>query len=265
MANILDFPEPPFIPINYLNDGTSYIDLTSMVEQAAPLQRVLDRRGFQIMENAEMAGSGMIFNTQMITKDDISKLVGAPDEKVGVKGDVRSAFQRIPPPSLPNYVIEDKIDARNEIDNIFATHDVTRGEKSGNVTLGQDKMQIGQDYNRMEDIARAVERMATKYYRYLVQMMKVYYTEDHYFRAVGEDGQFDFIVMRGDLIEDGIDISVQTGSTMPIQKDQQNKTVGELATIGMIDPLTVLKLLPVETFRLLRKCLKGLCFTRPTH
>jgi hypothetical protein len=62
-SNLLDFPEPPFIPVNYLNDGSSYIDLTTMVEQAATLQHILDRRGFQIMENAEMAGSGLIFNT----------------------------------------------------------------------------------------------------------------------------------------------------------------------------------------------------------
>jgi len=237
--NILDFPEPPFININYLNDGSSYIDLTSMVEQAAPLQRVLDRRGFQIMENSEQAGSGMVFNTQMITKEEIAKLVGAPDEKVGVKGDVRSAFIRIPPPQLPSYVIEDKQDARNEIDNIFATHDITRGEGSGNVTLGQDKMQVGQDVTRMEDIARAVERMATKYYRYLVQMMKVYYTEDHYFKAVGEDGQYDFIVMKGDLIEDGVDVSVQAGSTMPVQKEQQMRWVTDLAKEKLLDPLTI--------------------------
>jgi len=238
-ANLFDFPEPPFISINYLNDGSSYVDLTSMVEQAAPLQRVLDRRGFQIMENSEMAGSGMVFNTQMITKEEISKLVGAPDEKIGVKGDVRSAFVRIPPPPLPNYVIEDKHDARNEIDNIFATHDITRGQASGNYTLGQDKLQVGQDITRMEDIARAIEKMATKYYRYLTQMMKVYYTEDHYFRAVGEDGQFDFILMRGDLIEDGIDISVQAGSTMPVQREEQIRAVQDLATQQLVDPLTV--------------------------
>lgn len=238
-SNIFDCPEPPFISMNYLNDGTSYIDLTSMVEQAAPLQRVLDRRGFQIMENSEMAGSGMVFNTQMITKEDIAKLVGAPDEKVGVKGDVRSAFVRIPPPPLPSYVIEDKMDARNEIDNIFATHDVTRGQASGNVTLGQDKLQVGQDYGRMEDIARAIERSATKYYRYLTQMMKVYYTEDHYFKAVGEDGQFDFIIMRGDLIEDGIDVNVEAGSTMPVEKAEQMRVVTDLAGMALIDPLTI--------------------------
>lgn len=237
--NFLDYPEPPFIPLNFLNDGSSYIDLTSYIEQAAPLQRILDRRGFQIMDNADQAGSGMIYNTNMIDKEEISNLIGAPDERVGVAGDVRSAVARVAPPPLPDYVLQDKMDARDAIDNIFATHNVTRGDNNTAKTLGQDKLQLGQDNTRMEEIARAVERANTKYYRMLVQMMKVYYDEDHYYRAVGEDGQFDFIIMRADLIEDGIDVNVAAGSTLPVNKESQREATEFLAQLGLVDPLTL--------------------------
>jgi hypothetical protein len=243
LSNFLDYPMPPFIPVNYLNDGSSYIDLTSMVEQAAPLQMILDRRGFQIMENADQAGSGLVFNTQMIDKSDIAKLTGSPDERIGVMGSVRDAVARVAPPPLPSYVLEDKMDARKAIDNIFATHEVTRGEKSGNRTLGQDRMQREQNYTRMDDIARAVERSVDHYNKYLVQMMKVYYTEDHYFKATGEDGQFDFLVMRSDMIEDGIDLRVTAGSTLPINRQQQLENMESLVQLQMIDPLTVYEVL----------------------
>jgi hypothetical protein len=238
-ANVLDFPAPPYIPINYLNDGSSWIDLTTMVEQAAALQAILNRRGFQIMENAEQAGGGLIFNTNMITKADIQKLSGSPDERIGVKGNVNQAVMRVAPPPLPNYVIEDKNDARSEIDNVFATHDITRGEDSGSKTLGQDQLQQSQDYTRMDDIARAVERQAQYYYRYLAQMMKVYYTEDHWFWAAGEDGQFDHVMMKSDMIEDGVDISIETNSTLPPNKAAQLKFATELATPQLIDPLSL--------------------------
>lgn len=237
-SNLLDFPQPPFFPANYLNDGSSYIDLTTMVEQSASLQGILDRRGFQIMENAEMAGSGLIFNTQMIKKEDIAKLSGSPDERIGVKGDVNKAVMRVAPPPLPSYVIEDKNDARQEIDNIFATHDITRGE-TGAKTLGQDQLQQGQDYTRMDDIARAVERQAALYNRYLVQMMKVYYTEEHWMWAAGEDGQFDHVMMKSDLIEDGIDVTVEANSTLPPNKKEQMKFATDLAPAGLIDPLSL--------------------------
>lgn len=239
-GNILPMPAPPYFFINgYLNDGTSVMDQTTLVEQAAPLQKVLDRRGFQIMENSEMAGSGMVFNTNMITKEDIGKLIGAPDEKIGVKGDVRSAVTRIPPPPLPNYVIDDKHDARQAIDNIFATHEVTRGQESRNKTLGQDQLQLQANLTRMDDIARAVERCASAYYKYLAQMMKVYYTEEHYFRVTGEDGQFDYLTLKGDNIEDGIDVKVEAGSTMPIDKNAQRQWAETLASMQMIDPLSL--------------------------
>lgn len=239
VSNILDAPEAPFFFMNMINDGSSFYDLTTLMEQARPMQRILDRRGFQIMDNSEQAGSGIIFNTEMINKKDIGKLVGAPDEKIGVKGNVSQAVMRIPPPMLPNYVMADKEEAKREIDNIFGTHDVTRGETSDNATLGQDRIQLGQDSTRLDEAGRAIERFATKYYRYLVQMMKVYYTEDHFFKAVGENGQFDFVVMRADLIEDGIDINVTAGSSLPINKAVQAKWVTDLANLGFIDPLTI--------------------------
>lgn len=239
VANILDEPAPPFIPINHLNDGSKYFDLTSLIEQAASLQKVLNKRGFQIMDNADQGSGGLVFNTQMITKEDIAKLTGSPDERIGVKGNVRDAVTRIAPPPLATYVIQDKMDARNEIDNVFSTHNITRGEESANDTLGQDVLQQRGDMSRMDDIARAVERQVTGFCRYLVQMMKVYYTEDHWFKAVGEDGQFDFVVMRSDLIENGIDIRVAAGSMMPLDKASQAKWVSDLAKAGLIDPLTI--------------------------
>lgn len=238
-ANILEEPAPPFIPINYLNDGSSYFDQTTLIEQAASLQKILDKRGFQIMDNADQASGGLVFNTQMIKKSDIAKLTGAPDERIGVKGNVRDAVARVQPPPLASYVIQDKIDARLEIDNIFGTHDITRGEQSNNPTLGQDVMQQQGDMTRMDDLSRAVERQATGYCRYLVQMMKVYYTEDHWFKAVGEDGQFDFVVMRADLIQNGIDINVSAGSMLPLDKISQQKWVSDLTTAGFLDPLTI--------------------------
>jgi hypothetical protein len=237
--NFLDEPAPPFIPINYLNDGSSYFDQTTLIEQAASLQKVLDKRGFQIMENADQAGGGLVFNTIMISKKDMAKLVGSPDERIGVKGPVNQAITRVAPPALPNFVIEDKMDARNEIDNVFASHDISRGEKSKNPTLGQDQMQFNGDLSRISDMGRAVERQAKHYYRYLFQMMKVHYTEKHYFVANGEDGQFDFAVMTGDMIENGADVRIVEGSMQPPNKAIQQKWVSDLVSTQMIDPLSV--------------------------
>lgn len=238
-GNILDYPIPPYVFGSYLNDGSSFIDITSMVEQVASLQRILDRRGFQIMENADQGSGGKVYNTEMITKEEIAQLSGDPTESVGVKGDVRAAVTRVAPPPLANYVLEDKFDARAQIDDVFGTHDISRGKDSGNKTLGQDQLQINQDYTRLDEISRAHMRTAVDYYRMLAQFMKVYYTEEHWIKIKGEDGQFDFYMLKSDLIEDGIDIFIEEGSNLPLSKAQQQQTVANLMQAGMIDPLTI--------------------------
>ena len=244
-ANFLDFPPKPFIRWNHLNDGSSAIDLTSIVEQAIPLQKIVNKRGFQIGDNADQGGGGIVFDTAAISKEDMAKVIGDPAERLGVnaKGNIKNVITRIAPPPLADYVFEDKADARLSIDNLFGTHAITRGEESGNKTLGQDYLQQQQDMSRQGGMANANHRAATDYYRLLVQMMKVYYTEDHWFKITGEDGQFDFVVMRTDLIEDGIEVNVEAGSMLPMDKASQRQAAVDLATAGLMDPLSLYEIM----------------------
>lgn len=237
--NYFDSPLKPFIFFNHLNLGKYAVDDVTLIEQAKFLQDNLNKRGKQISENADGANSGWVFNSRQLSKDDAADIIGAPDEKIMVDGDVSQAVSRFPVYSLPSYVIEDKIDMRNEIDNIFATHKPSRGEETGSRTLGQDVLQKNQDFSRQDDIVRSIDDAADRYYQYLTQMMKVYYTKKHWFKISGENGQFDFVVMQSDNIEDGIEVRVKSGSTMPVDKNMMRATAMELVGLKAIDPLTL--------------------------
>lgn len=237
--NFLDAPVKPYFGLNYLNLGESWIDDTTSLEQAIALQDSLNKRGAQIEENADQASGGLVLNSTMIGSQAASNLTGAPDEKLMVAGDVRSAAARMAPALLPAYVMEDKYDSRNEIDNIFATQSISRGEESKNNTLGQDQLLLRQAMGRQEDIVRAIDDLAHRLYRHTAQMMKVYYTEDHWFAVNGEDGQFDFIAMKNDKIEDGLDIKVKAGTTLALDKAGMRDTAIKLAEQGLIDPLSL--------------------------
>ncbi len=244
--NFLNHPLKPFIPLNYLNSGRYFIDDTSIIEQAIPLQDVLNKRGRQIIENADSANGGWVLSSKAITAENASELIGDPNEKVLVNADdVRTAVARTGAPSLPSYVLEDKIDARNEIDNMFATNKVARGETSGNRTLGQDQIQLAQDTGRQNQLMRAVEKAANRYYKFLLQMMKVYYTEDHWFMITGRNGLFDSVVLRADIIKDGMDVRVKAGSSLPLDKVSEKQMYADLAAQKMIDPLTLMEELGV--------------------
>ena len=62
-SNFLEKPEKPYIFFNFLRIGRWVFDDTSLTEQAATLQDILEKRGRQIVENADQSVSTKIFNT----------------------------------------------------------------------------------------------------------------------------------------------------------------------------------------------------------
>lgn len=235
--NFFDRPKKPYIIINHTNLGKYVIDDTSMAEQAHPQQDILEKRGRQIVENADQASSGLVLNANMISQEDAKKLIGDPTEKILVAGNVRDAAARLPYNVLPPFVINDKIDARGEIDNIFGANAPVRGESSNIETLGQEVMSQRANMGRLQTITDALEDAADKLFKALVQMMKVYMDEEELIRFTPSEGKTRFIKWSGDKIEEGIQVRVKAGSALPKDKfAQKNETI---QAIAILDPLSI--------------------------
>lgn len=241
--NFFDRPTKPYVLVNYINSGRKKIDDNAPIDHAIKQNDIVNKRGRQIMENADNLQGGIVYNTDMISTDDMAKLVGAPDEKVGVTGNVQEAFARVAPPALPSYVENQLVDSRNNIDEYFATHNSTRGQETNSKTLGQDVLQTNKDSSRHDKLVEAVEDATLGTYKQFMQLMKVYYGKEHYMQSAGENGLFDSVVMADFKIEDGQDVTVQKGSTAPVNKEQNRQDVIALADRGMVDPYTAIEVL----------------------
>lgn len=247
--NFMDMPEKPFIFLNYINDGNHMIDLTTPVEQAANMQNILNKRGRQIMENADKANGLLVISTDSgLTKDDAQNLTGDPNQKIVIKTagqPVNSLIYQVPPHDLPSYVMDDKLDQRTTIHNILGTPSDFTGaddtDASNDKTLGQSMMAKNQAAGRQDLIGRAIDAFSDRYYRFLVQMMLVWYDEKHYFVYNGGDGEFDYLTMTRDLIEDGMAVTVKGGTTLPFDKARQEAVALNLSKLGMIDPYNLYK------------------------
>jgi hypothetical protein len=66
----------------------------------------------------------------------------------------------------------------------------------------------------------------------------VYGEEEELFRAVGENSEFDYIVMRSDDLDTNAEIRVKSGTSMPVDNPQRRATADKAASQMMIDPLT---------------------------
>ena len=252
--NYFSRPMKPYVPFTYLRIGRWVYDDTSLTEQAGTLQDVLEKRGRQIVENADAANSTKVFNTTMVAAKDIQRYNGDPSQSIAAKGDVRMAFKREAPAALPSYVLADKFDARNEIDNIFGVHAPLRGEKTDAPTLGQEVMSQRSDLGRMGPLVDVLETGAVRVYEWMTQLYKVFGDESHFIPSTGENGQTSYIEFNKDKIGDGLLIKIEQGSSMPNDKIQDRSEAIELAKLGgRIDPLTFFQKLhvsnPIEAAR----------------
>lgn len=238
-SNYFDSPKKPYVIFNFLQLGRWVYDDTSLTEQSASQQDNLEKRGQQIVDNADQAHASRVFNTLMISAPEIEKYISDPKQNIMVKGPVNEAFARITAPNLPSYVIRDRDDARAEIDNIFGTHAPMRGEATSAPTLGQEQLSQKSDLSRTTSIIDSIEKGATRIYEGMTQLYKVFATEKHIAKYTGTDGNLAFMEFINDQIEDGVEIKIQHGSMKPNDITADKTEAVELAKIGnRIDPLT---------------------------
>lgn len=243
--NFLDMPLKPVVPMNYINDGDHWVDSTTPVEQASWIQEVLNKRGRQIMENADTANGMLVISSDAMSMDDAENLTGDPNQKlvIDTKGEpIGNLIDNIQGRELPSYVVDDKVDLRNTVHSIMGTPPQMRGDDSSQAeTLGENLMMKNQATGRQDLIVRAVDACLFRFFNYLTQMMVVHYTAKHFISINSNDGDFDFITLHRDLIEKGMAVTVKSGSTLPFDKSRQEAIAMNLAKAGLIDPLNLYK------------------------
>lgn len=252
--NFIDLPKKPFIPLNFDNDGQHWVDYTSAVEQASKVQIILNKRGRQLMEVADKANGIMVIDTKSgMSKDDVQDLTDDPNQRIvispppGVRA--QDVIFRLPPPEIPQFLFNDKVDQRTTIHAIMGTPSEFTGSADGDQneeTLGQSMMKKNQAAGRQDLYVRAIDRFMNAYFQYLVQMMVVWYTDRHFFVFNGGDGEFDYVTMHRDLVDKGMVVSVKSGTSLAFDNHRQEAVVLQLlkmgASISLLDAYKLLHL-----------------------
>lgn len=256
--NMLQRSMIPFVMFNFLNDGSGWIDQTSFIEQSKWLQKNVNKRGQVIAESAKYGGTGVpIFAKGSITQKDVAKIKFSPIQRVLLdSADVNKSFTTWQAQNMPEYIIKDKEDQMLSIDNIWGTPDVLRGEQTDSRTMGQDLLVRDQAEGRQADPIDCIDDAMTRFYLLEAQLMYRYYDEDHFYNYIGNDGKFVSIVVSQKQIAKnlGIEINVQAGTSLPVDRAQKRATIMELLKSNKVSLLLAYKELgifddPEEAFR----------------
>ncbi len=247
-TNVLFAPPKPFVNFNYLNLGMSYIDETSLFDQARPMQTLLNKRNKQWHDNIDYANGRWIASADAMNEETATKMVNRGSKTIALVktkdtgGDVGKAFKNVAAQSLPAEVYQSILDTRNEIDTMLGTPSVFRGANPDKQnTATRDMIAKQQSGMMQDDLVRAVQSGMQSYYQIKLQLMRVFYTDDYEFQAKGGDGKFKFITLNGDTIDSNVKVGVQVDSTLPLDKQMIRTVAQELLQANKIDYLTAME------------------------
>lgn len=241
--NLFKKPRKPFLTLSVFQLGKTIYDDTSLFDQAKSLQDAINKEKRNITDNA--ADNGVLVGSgDHIDKKVLESYTGAPDEKLFLKsGNPAEALTRLQPKTMPQYVFNDLSDSKSEIDNIFGTHDTTRGERTGTKTATETQALRQGDMGRIDIISRALDRIAQEWYQAMLHMYLVFKTKPIEINSNDEEGT-SIIFNRDEYLnpETGelykVIIKVKPGSSMSIDKDAQRQEAMELMQGQMIDPIS---------------------------
>lgn len=218
--NHFDYPRKPYIFATIFNNENTPIGQTDMITQSIPLQEGIDRRKQDIDENASLVNGQIKVDSSVMSKADAQKLRYEARGLIWGKG-VKDGVTRETGQALPQFVYEDMVDSRNEIDNIMGASAAFRGEREGQETKAGRLALIDQSYMALNELVQVGDYCAQELFNWFYQLAKVRYTEHHYAKDMGKDGVLEEIALMQDDFEDGAEVKVIKGKMLP--EDRQFK------------------------------------------
>lgn len=262
--NHFQAPKKPYIIKSLFQTDESLIGETDLVAQVIPIQDNINKRKRQIENlSGKVANPPLLIDSDVMDEETASGITNEEGtilygKDVAQPGKVR--FEN--PGQVPQYLFSDLITSRAEFDNILGVHSTTRGEKSGQGTLGQDLLIKQADFGRIDLIKRRFDTAVGEIGGWWLQIMRLQYSPERFIRLVDRDGS----VQKFDVsaIEDGVKLIVRGGTAVPTDENAIRQESVQLFQLGALDPLTLYEKLkfpnPEETFKRLAEFRSGKAF-----
>lgn len=234
--NHFDAPRKPYIWATAFNNENTPVGQTDMITQAAPLQEGIDRRKQDIDENASLVNGQVKVDSTVMDKADAQKLRYEARGVIWGKNVVNGVAREMGNP-LPEFVYQDMVDSRNEIDNIMAASSAMRGEREGQETKAGRLALVEQSYLRLNEYVQIVDYITYEMFNWFYQLAKVRYTEHHYSKDLGEQNAMTMISLIQDDFIQGQEVRVIAGKTLPEDREFKYEQAEKDLASGNLAPV----------------------------
>lgn len=239
--NHFDRPRKPYIFATIFNAENKPIGETDFITQAIPLQEDIDETKRNITENARIVNGIVKVDSTVMDQVEANKLRWETGGVIWGKG-VASGVQRETGAPLPAFVQQNLDDSRKEIDDIMASSSAFRGVREGQETRGGRLALIDQSFLRLNELVQVIDYVNYELFNWFYQLAKVFYTEHHYAKTMGADRATETLTLMRDDMEDGTEVRVMEGKTLPEDRAFKYEQAQEDLKNGVLSPVDYLQI-----------------------
>jgi hypothetical protein len=223
---------------------------SSVVEQAIPLQKELNRSLSQVIEYKNLTLKPQMLAPVGSLRQRITDEPGAIFEYNPVAGKVPES---IPIPSLPPYVFEHLRDLGNRLKDVFGLNEIVEGSVPPNVEAGVaiDLLQEAAT-DRLAPQIMMMEKSLERAGNLMLQLAQKYYNEPRTMIITGSGSKPKVARFEdADLIK-GVSVRVEAGSGLPRTRAGRQARVMQLMQMGLLSPTKAYKYLDMADFKSLQ-------------
>lgn len=236
--NFFDSPKKPFFFMVYDQWGKQPLDETTHLEQNIANQDNLDFMQKQIQDTLKNRGHWIWSKMAGLSSGDIKKMDhNNPNEDYLVNGIPQQQYSYEKPDRPAPQEFDDLDRLKNTMYELSSATSI-RGEVQDEAVTNN---QIGREsnYTVMDDMVEETINKAAQWMAgWAMHMIKTRYTQAHFRKILGAKGEWIFLQLNQDFVEDGQEVMIKASGSDKLRL--QNNAMNLAKLIGL-DPLSVLE------------------------
>jgi len=124
----------------------------------------------------------------------------------------------------------------------MASSSAFRGVREGQETRGGRLALIDQSFLRLNELVQVIDYVNYELFNWFYQLSKVFYTEHHYAKTMGADRAAETLTLMRDDMEDGTEVRVLEGKTLPEDRAFKYEQAQEDLKNGVLSPVDYLQI-----------------------
>jgi len=242
--NHFNYPKMPYVFLSVFNLGKHPFDDTSLIGQNLSNQDIINKRQAQIDKNIDGINGGWIISGDSgLTQEQSTTAIEACRQGGGLwieSGNPNNYIKEVKASGLPADVFNHLVDTREELRNVFGIRGSSPQGTMNEQTLGGKMLIKDQDSSRIGGgISEFLEQFCDQVFNWWVQMMYVYYDEEHLASIVGKYRAMEYVQLSNEQFGSKLCVSVKEGSLLPKDDFSEANNAMVLAGQGLLDPITL--------------------------